>query len=141
MRATYTRMYHDADGHSHIEEAALDLELRDFAPPAEPAHIGTLAAASSAFLFGVPPAWRGDAPHPSPQRQLLCVMRGEVEVTLRDGAVRRFGPGDLILLEDTEGHGNSTRVEGDEGLVMLGVVLAEQPGGADPGPQAQRNGA
>jgi mannose-6-phosphate isomerase-like protein (cupin superfamily) len=140
MRATYTRMFHDADGHSHLEEASLELELRDFAPPAEPVHIGALEAAASAFVFGAPPEWSGEASHPSPQRQLFCVMRGSVEVTMSDGTVHRFGAGDLILVEDTEGHGHRTRVSGDEDLVMFGVALAAQPGG-DPVPHARRKGA
>ena len=125
MRATYTRMYHDADGDSHLEEVALDLELRDFAPPADPVHLGTLAAATGTFVFGAPPEWDGEASHPSPQRQFFCVMRGSVEVTMGDGTVRRFDPGDLVLVEDTEGRGHRTRVVGDEDLVMFGAVLAD----------------
>ena len=47
-------------------------------------------------------------------------------MTVSDGEMRAFSPGDLIVLEDTAGKGHSTRVAGGEDLVLFGVVLAEQ---------------
>ena len=40
--------------------------------------------------------------------------------------MRAFSPGDLIVLDDTDGKGHSTRVVGGEDMVLFGVVLAEQ---------------
>jgi hypothetical protein len=42
---------------------------------------------------------------------------------------RRFGPGSLLLLEDTRGQGHSTRIL-DEDVVMLITQLADTEPGA-----------
>jgi len=45
--------------------------------------------------------------------QYWLQFTGQVEVGVSDGEIRRFGPGDVALLEDVEGKGHSTRVIGD----------------------------
>ena len=99
---------------------------RDFAPPAAPTTVGDFLDASRTLIFGAVPEWRGEAPHPSPQRQLFCVMSGVVEVGVSDGERRRFSAGDLILLDDTRGTGHSSRVVGTDDLLIFGAVLADQ---------------
>jgi hypothetical protein len=61
---------------------------------------------------------------PAPFRMLQSYLCGAVEVTASDGESRRFGPGSLLLLEDTRGQGHSTRVL-DEDVVMLVTQLAD----------------
>src|SRR5215468_8213673 len=61
---------------------------------------------------------------------LQSYLSGTVEVTASDGEFRRFGPGSLLLLEDTHGKGHSTRVL-DEDVVMLVTQLAATEPGAD----------
>ena len=126
MRVDYVRMYNDADGESHFEDLALDLEQRDFAPPAAPAMVGAFVDTSGTLFFGAAPGWGGEVPHPSPQRQVFCVMRGAIEVTVSDGERRRFSAGDLIVLDDTQGRGHATRVIGIDDLLIFGSVLADQ---------------
>jgi hypothetical protein len=126
MRVDYVRMYDDADGASHFEDLALDLEERDFAPPAAPAMVGAFEPSSGTLFFGAAPGWGGEIPHPSPQRQVFCVLRGAIEVTVSDGERRRFSAGDVIVLDDTRGSGHSTRVVGAGDLVIFGAVLADQ---------------
>jgi oxalate decarboxylase/phosphoglucose isomerase-like protein (cupin superfamily) len=48
-------------------------------------------------------------------------MSGAVEVETTDGTVRRMGPGDLVLLDDTSGRGHVTRNIGD-GYLSFFVV-------------------
>ena len=132
MRAGYVRTYSDAAGESHFEDLTVPMEERDFAPPAAPAHVRAFLEASGTLFFAVRPGWEGEAPHPTPQRQLFSILRGTVEVTVSDGERRRFGPGDLVLLDDTEGKGHSSHVVGREDLVIFGAVLADQR--AHPGP-------
>lgn len=122
MQVSYTRIYADEDGESHFEDLDVALEPQDFAPPAAPAHIGAFLSASGTFWFGADPSWDGQA-HPTPQRQIFCVVQGGVEGITSDGEVRRFGPGGVVVLEDTEGKGHSTRVVGEEDLIMLGVAI------------------
>lgn len=126
MRVGYVRMYADADGASHFEDLNVDLEERDFAPPAAPAFAAAFLSAKGTLFFSAGPEWGGEIPHPSPQRQLFCVMRGAVAATVSDGERREFAAGDLILLDDTFGKGHATRVLGQEELLLFGTVLADQ---------------
>jgi hypothetical protein len=75
-----------------------------------------------AALVGGDSGWHGEVAHPAPFRMLQSYLSGAVEVTASDGEARRFGPGSLLLLEDTHGQGHSTRVLED--VVMLVAQLA-----------------
>jgi hypothetical protein len=52
--------------------------------------------------------------HPVPRRQYVITLCGQVEIETGDGTIRRFGPGDVMLAEDTIGHGHITRVVGGQ---------------------------
>jgi hypothetical protein len=109
----YTRLYCDAAGESHFTDDRILFELVDFAPPAPPISVSKVFGGGSAFLMSSPPGWYGDW-HPAPQRQLIFVLSGELEVRVSDGEVRRFGPGGAILVEDTTGKGHVSAVTSDE---------------------------
>ena len=47
--------------------------------------------------------------HPAPRRQLVITLSGAVELECGDGAVRRLGPGDVLLADDTTGQGHISR--------------------------------
>ncbi len=47
--------------------------------------------------------------HRAPRRQFIVHLEGEVEVEASDGERRRFGPGDVVLVEDVAGRGHVTR--------------------------------
>ncbi len=57
-------------------------------------------------------------------RKDLILLRGECEAETSDGTHRAFGPGDVVLLEDTSGRGHRSWVVGDERLLMAVVELA-----------------
>lgn len=141
MHVSYVRMYDDADGESHFEDLAVELEERDFAPPAAPSMIGAFDAASGTLFFGAAPGWGGEAPHRAPQRQAFCIMRGVVEVTVSDGERRRFSPGDLLVLDDTRGSGHASQVIGDDDLLIFGAVLADQEPSTGPSAAAGAAGS
>ena len=44
----------------------------------------------------------------------MITLAGQVEIETGDGTIRRFGPGDVMLAEDTAGHGHITRVVGGQ---------------------------
>lgn len=119
----YTRIYSDAAGGSHFQEVRVGLRPRDFAPPAAPLDVAQLSAASRCFFVSGPPDWEGAVPHPSPQRQFFSVMQGDFELTVSDGETRRFGPGSLVLLDDTHGEGHSTRIVGGSDFLIFGVAV------------------
>ena len=122
-RATYTRLYADDSGESHFEELEVALAPADFAPPAAPLNIAQFLTTAESLWIGAPAGWAGETPHPVPRRQVFFVAQGDCEVTASDGDTRRFPPGSVLLIEDTYGKGHSTHVIGEEGLLVLAVVL------------------
>jgi hypothetical protein len=53
----------------------------------------------------------------------VITLSGEAEIEIGDGTVRRFGPGDVMLAEDTTGRGHVTRVVGDEPRLYVSVPI------------------
>jgi quercetin dioxygenase-like cupin family protein len=82
-------------------------------------------------VISSPAGWQGDW-HPAPRRQVMFVLAGELEVRVSDGEVRRFGPGAMLLVEDTTGTGHVSSVVGADRAYMVNVPLADQP--AEPHP-------
>ncbi|CAN5489051.1 hypothetical protein BH23CHL4_BH23CHL4_14910 [soil metagenome] len=121
QQATYTRIFTDEAGESHFEECKVELLPAEFAPPAGRLNVLRLSEATSISLVGGLPDWHGDIPHPSPRRQFMCTMTGSYEVTASDGSRREFGPGRLLLLEDTHGKGHSTRIIDD--CIVVAISL------------------
>lgn len=105
----YARLYADSLGESHFEDLELTFELVDFAPPAPAISVSQPFKSDKVFIISSPPEWYGDW-HPAPQRQLLFFLSGELEVKVSDGEVRRFGPGSVVLVEDTFGKGHISRM-------------------------------
>jgi len=51
--------------------------------------------------------------HNAPRRQFVVNLMGSVDITVGDGTVRRLGPGEILLAEDTTGRGHkSAAVDG-----------------------------
>ncbi len=61
--------------------------------------------------------------HNAPRRQFVVTLAGEVEIVASDGEVRRFGPGGVMLADDTTGNGHVSRGVGAERLSLF-VPLA-----------------
>src|SRR5713226_6348720 len=95
--ARYSRIYTDSSGDSRFEGAELPMRATNFAPPVD---LSAFVPAARVGFMGFPANWTGE-PHRAPRRQFVIFLEGEVEVT--DGQVRRFRPGDVVLLEDTSG--------------------------------------
>ncbi len=58
--------------------------------------------------------------HPAPRRQFVITLAGVVEVECGDGSLRRFGPGEIMLADDTTGRGHTTReVEGPRRSIFI----------------------
>jgi hypothetical protein len=106
--ARYVRLYADAAGESHFEEAEVALATLDFAPPAQPMNLSAFTPATRWAFIEIPAGWEGHW-HPTPRRQIFFWLAGEVEVTVSDGEVRRFPAGTALLVEDTTGRGHYSR--------------------------------
>ena len=111
---TITRMYTGDDGESHIE----DMDLADHPELAE-----GLKATNITFRSSEPGNfidW-----HQGPRRQFVITLAGEGEIGLGDGSTHRFGPGHVNLVEDTTGHGHTTRVVGSVPRITATIPIAE----------------
>ena len=110
-------MYTGSDGESHIEESRLG----------EGSELTSLTPAIG-IMFREAPVGDFIDWHPAPRRQWVIVLSGDLEIGLGDGSLRRFGPGDARLIEDTTGHGHTTRVVGNRPCLMSYVPLQAQQG-------------
>ena len=98
-------------------------ELTDYAPPAPPLYLATATPANELSFMKAPAGWSSDW-HPSSGRNLFFVISGEWEVTAGNGEARRFGVGGVLLVEDTEGKGHSSRVTSETDSLAAMVRLA-----------------
>lgn len=110
-RTKYTRIYAGPDGESHFDEVIVDLVAKDFAPPTPLLNVSAPVKADQLVFIELPRGWYGQR-HLAPRRQLWFQTAGQMEVEVDDGAVRRFGPGDVVLLDDVAGKGHVTRAVG-----------------------------
>jgi len=103
-----TRIYTGDDEQSHFEDLDLPMTTSD---------IGAMSPAipTTSVVFrdtsdGGPEVYDW---HVAPRRQFVLHLRGRVEIEIGDGTRREFGPGDLLLADDTTGQGHVSReIEG-----------------------------
>jgi hypothetical protein len=101
------RLYTGADNESHFEDVDVELNVsgRVQASALQPTHGIVFRSAPANYLSDF---------HPVPKRQYVITLAGEVEIETGDGTIRRFGPGNVMLAEDTTGRGHITRVIGGQ---------------------------
>ena len=117
-----TRIHADQSGESHFEDIEIELSAVDVAPPAPSLNVSAPVMTARMTFVHLPPGWLGDW-HPAPRRQYWVGIFGTVEVTVSDGEVRRFGPGNVALLDDLVGKGHLTRAVDDHGAQAMLVQL------------------
>ena len=113
------RVYTGDDGASHFEDVEVPLED----------HGG---------VGRVSPLWRGKGVifrevdgdyaldfHNAPRRQFVINLTGSVDIEVGDGTVRRLGPGDVLLAEDTTGQGHISRAVDGQPRTCLFLPLAD----------------
>ncbi len=119
----YDRLYSSSDGRSRVQQnLEIELAFRDFVPQAHPIGVSEFKAASTYAFLLVPPGFIGDW-HPSPKRQWLFYLQGEMEYEAGDGTKWRVGPGSYMLTEDTTGQGHRSRVVSATPAIMAAVQL------------------
>jgi hypothetical protein len=120
---TYVRLFADAEGNSHLEKGlTLQLEPTNFVPPAPVIHVSPVKPATAYAFLSVPVGYFGDW-HPSPKRQWLFFISGQMEFEVSDGGRYLGVPGSAVLLEDITGRGHRSRVIGGEAAVMAAVQI------------------
>ena len=119
----YDRLYSDSDGTSRVQRnLEIQLTTRDFVPPAPPIEVSALEPASTYAFLIVPAGFIGDW-HPSPKRQWIFYLQGEMEYEAGDCSKWRVGPGSYMLTEDTTGQGHRSRVVSQTSALLVAVQL------------------
>ena len=120
----YHRVYADDNGESLCEEVAVARSRAGFAPPAPPVDLSSSIQGANMVFLRLSAGWYGAA-HPVPRRQLTVLLaerRKPASVTTRyDG----YGPGSVLQCEDTCGKGHTSRVAGDEPVLIAVVQLPD----------------
>ena len=94
------RVYTGEDGESHFDDVPIG------------GRISALIRGSGVMFREVAATYDLDF-HNAPRRQFVVNLIGSVDITVGDGTVRRLGPGEILLAEDTTGRGHkSTAVDG-----------------------------
>ncbi|MCO5183197.1 MAG: cupin domain-containing protein [Anaerolineae bacterium] len=112
-----TRIYTDADGETHFGE--LNIPLKDAGT------IGLLSQLQPAtgIIFRETPGTYNYDWHNTPRRQYVIMLEGGVDFTVSDGETRRFGSGDVVLLEDTAGKGHASKAVDGQPRKSIFVTL------------------
>ena len=105
----YTKIYSDEGGETHFKDIDIELETVEYAPPAPSLNLSSFIPAKQYAIAVAPPGWYGDW-HPTPCRQILFYLAGEVEVQVSDGEIRCFSAGGILLIEDIIGKGHISKV-------------------------------
>lgn len=114
---TITRLYTGEDNESHFENIEIALEGAG--------DIGALSEtveATGIIFRKTPPDYNYDW-HNAPQRQYILMLDGAVDVEIGDGTVRRFSTGNVLLVEDTTGHGHKSKAVNNEPRTSVFVTL------------------
>ncbi len=98
----YTRIFSDENGESHFEK--IEIPMKD------EGIIGSLSESfnvkSMQFRENIADYYWDF--HTAPVKQFIILLDGEIEITVSTGEAKRFGTGDILLVEDTEGKGHKT---------------------------------
>jgi hypothetical protein len=116
----YLRIFADKEGCSHFETKTIDLEAKDYAPPAPSLNTSIMASADNSVFLELPTGWYGDW-HPTPVRQWLVLMSGMCEFEAGDGEKVTRKAGDVVMLDDLIGKGHQTKVLGDESVRIAAI--------------------
>jgi hypothetical protein len=116
----YLRIFADKEGCSHFETKTIDLEAKNYAPPAPSLNTSIMASADNSVFLELPIGWYGDW-HPTPVRQWLVLMSGMCEFEAGDGEKVTRKAGDVVMLDDLTGKGHQTKVLGDESVRIAAV--------------------
>lgn len=97
------RLYTGEDGESHFED--VEIALEDGGP------IGKLSKRqpASGIIFRETAAEYDYDWHNAPERQYIIMLDSGVEITVGSGKSRIINPGEVLLVEDTTGHGHVSR--------------------------------
>ena len=118
MEKKVTRLYTGPDGESHFEDTEVTLEDRRGRGQWSSELMKATGIHFGEMNRGYIKDW-----HNAPRRQFVITLEGMGEIEIGDGTKRRFGPGDILLAEDTTGRGHISRVVSNQPRKVVIVTL------------------
>lgn len=119
------RLYADAAGVTHFEDVVLATSQERHSSGAL-TEVSALVPVEGLIFRRVVDELGSERPHQAPRRMLIITLEGAAAVTTSDGECRVFGPGSVVLVEDTTtGDGHVTRPVGDTPRVTLFAPLPD----------------
>ena len=112
-----TRLYTGSDDESHFED--VDIPLKDTRGADQRSELKK----ATGILFRETSGEYNFDWHNAPHRQFIFTLEGAVEITIGDGTKRQFGPGDIMLAEDTTGRGHISRAVNNQPRTSIFVTL------------------
>lgn len=112
------RVYTGDDGESHFED--VDVPLGE---AGRGGRLSEMVAARGVIFRETGGDYDLDF-HTAPRRQYVVNLSGSVEITVGSGESRVLGPGEILLAEDTTGHGHKSRAVDGEVRRCLFIPLA-----------------
>ena len=118
METKITRLYTGPDSKSHFEDINVPIDQLNRVGN----HHSKVMKATGIYFSVSNPDFYIDW-HNAPGRRLIITLEGKNELEASDGTKRQFGPGDIILAEDTTGQGHISRTLGHKPRKILFITL------------------
>jgi quercetin dioxygenase-like cupin family protein len=118
----YWHIYSDSEGVSHFREIDLPFKARSVPGMDDPPAVLPLDSQPGVAFVRLAPGQVEDW-HPAPRSVFLIAIQGGSRVTVGDGTVKEFGPGDVVFMDDTTGRGHLTEPIGNVAHVALIVPV------------------
>lgn len=113
------RVFTGDDGESHFEDVDIELDAQGGI-----GRLSKLIRGAGVMFREVSGAYDLDF-HTAPRRQFVVNLRGSVDITIGSGETRRLDSGDILLAEDTTGHGHKSRAVDGQPRTCLFVPIDE----------------
>ncbi|MCP4601247.1 MAG: hypothetical protein GY847_12105 [Proteobacteria bacterium] len=113
-----TRLYTGEDGLSHFRNEVLDNSIK----VSSSEFVTFVSNHDSVFFYTFTPD-HGTDWHNASIPCYFVYLSGEQEITTADNITRRFGPGDILLVEDMTGKGHKSKAVGNQACKVIVVRL------------------
>ena len=109
----YVHLYTGADGLSYFKDVEVPLQSRSSGT-----ELSELFPASAMVMRRNTAEYQLDY-HVAPRKQFIINLTGTVEIVASGGETRQFGPGSIMLADDTTGKGHISRALTPERLSLF----------------------
>jgi hypothetical protein len=107
-RLRYSVVYSDSAGISHFRDEYLPWQKLQGSDPNTLLSVTPFLDAQKIGYVRIPKAYNADW-HRAPSKRFVMNLSGVAEIEAGDGTRRKLGPGDIVLVTDTEGRGHRTK--------------------------------